>query len=93
MQPPDLVLEWQEIGGPPVVAPDKSNFGMSTIRDLIPYEFGGTVDLTLARDGARCRVELPADWLSSGCAPASEVTPLLSPVTPEGSHVSEVGSH
>jgi PAS domain S-box-containing protein len=93
VQPPDLVLEWQEIGGPPVVAPDKSNFGMSTIRDLIPYEFGGTVDLTLARDGARCRVELPADWLSSGCAPASEVTPLLSPVTPEGSHVSEVGSH
>jgi two-component sensor histidine kinase len=82
VQPPDLVLEWQEIGGPPVVAPDKSNFGTSTIRDLIPYEFGGTVDLTLAPEGALCRVELPADWLSGGCAPASEATPLLDLVTP-----------
>jgi PAS domain S-box-containing protein len=93
VQPPDLVLEWQEIGGPPVVAPDKSNFGMSTIRELIPYEFGGTVELTLARDGARCRVRLPADWLSSGCAPASEATPPLNLVIPEGSHVNEIGSH
>jgi two-component sensor histidine kinase len=60
-----LVLEWQEIGGPPVVAPDKSSFGTSTIRDLIPYELGGTVDHTLAAEGVRCRVELPVDWLRS----------------------------
>ncbi len=31
---PHLVLEWREIGGPPVVAPSKSGYGMSTIRDL-----------------------------------------------------------
>ena len=42
-----LVLEWQEIDGPPVVATGKSGYGSSTIRDLIPYEFGGTVDLAL----------------------------------------------
>jgi two-component sensor histidine kinase len=58
-----LVLEWQEIGGPPVVAPGEPGYGTSTIRDLIPYEFGGTVDLMLARDGVRCRLELPTDWL------------------------------
>ena len=58
-----LVLEWQEVGGPPVVDPDKASFGMSTIRDIIPYEFGGKVDLTFALEGVRCRVELPADWL------------------------------
>jgi two-component sensor histidine kinase len=58
-----LVLEWQEVGGPPVVDPEKASFGMSTIRDLIPYEFGGKVDLTFAPEGVRCRVELPADWL------------------------------
>jgi PAS domain S-box-containing protein len=63
--PPRLVLEWQEIGGPPVVATDKSSFGTSTIRDLIPYEFGGTVDLVFAPEGARCRLALPADWLSN----------------------------
>jgi PAS domain S-box-containing protein len=59
-----LVLDWQEIGGPPVVAPEKSGYGTSTIRDLIPYEFGGMVDLAFAPEGMRCRLELPADWLS-----------------------------
>ena len=59
-----LVFEWQEIGGPPVEAPSKPSYGTTTIRELIPYEFGGTVDLVFASDGVRCRVELPADWLS-----------------------------
>ena len=58
-----LVLEWQEIGGPPIVAPGASSYGSSTIRDLIPYELGGAVDLVLATEGAQCRLELPADWL------------------------------
>jgi len=61
---PHLVFEWQEIGGPPVQAPGKPSYGTSTIRDLIPYEFGGSVDLVLEPDGARCRLELPAEWLS-----------------------------
>ena len=58
-----LVFEWQEIGGPPVVALGKSSYGTSTIRDLIPYEFGGTVDLVLGPEGVQCRLELPAEWL------------------------------
>ena len=58
-----LIFEWQEIGGPPVKAPGKPSYGTTTIRDLIPYEFGGTVDLVLAREGVRCRLELPSDWL------------------------------
>jgi len=62
---PRLVLAWQEVDGPPVAAPENSGFGTSTIRDLIPYEFGGAVDLTLARGGVRCRVELPTHWLTS----------------------------
>ena len=70
--PPRLVLEWQESGGPPVIAPNKSSFGMSTIRDLIPYEFGGMVDLVLAPGGVRCRLELPADWLGNDGLPVSE---------------------
>ena len=61
----NLVLEWQESGGPAVVATGKSSYGTSTIRDLIPYEFGGTVDLVLAPEGVRCLLELPADWSSS----------------------------
>src|SRR5262249_6088628 len=60
---PNLVLDWREVGGPSVVAPANVGFGTSTIRDLIPYEFGGTVDLAFAPVGVQCRLELPAVWL------------------------------
>ena len=60
-----LVFEWQEIGGPPVVAIGNSSFGTTTIRGLIPYELGGTVNLVLAPEGVRCRLELPAEWLGN----------------------------
>jgi PAS domain S-box-containing protein len=59
----NLVLEWREVGGPWVNAPGKSSYGTSTIRDLIPYEFGGAVDLVFAPEGVRCRLELPPEWL------------------------------
>jgi PAS domain S-box-containing protein len=61
---PDLALEWQENGGPSVSVPANSGYGTSTICDLIPYEFGGTVDLVFAPEGVRCRLKLSADWLS-----------------------------
>jgi two-component sensor histidine kinase len=60
-----LVFEWQELGGPPVAALRKSSYGTSTIRDLIPYEFGGTVDFVLAPEGVQCRLELPSEWLGN----------------------------
>jgi PAS domain S-box-containing protein len=70
-QSPRLVLEWREIGGPSVIAPGNPSYGTSTIRDLIPYEFGGTVDLVFAPEGVQCRLELPADWLSGAADPVS----------------------
>jgi PAS domain S-box-containing protein len=66
---PNLVLEWREVGGPRVYAPGKSSYGTSTIKDLIPYEFGGTVDLVFAPEGVRCRLELPPDWLTNAGEP------------------------
>jgi PAS domain S-box-containing protein len=59
-----LALEWRETGGPPVGTPHSSGHGTSVIRDLIPYELGGTVDYVLAPDGVRCKLEIPAPWLS-----------------------------
>jgi PAS domain S-box-containing protein len=59
-----LILEWCETGGPPVVAPSVFGYGTSVIRGLIPYELGGTVDYALATDGVRCKLEIPAKWLS-----------------------------
>jgi len=64
--PSTLVLEWQEMGGPTVVASGKPSYGTNTTTDPGPYEFGGTVDLVMAPDGVCCRLELPAGWLSKG---------------------------
>lgn len=61
-----LTLEWCEMGGPAIVAPGPCGYGSSVIRDLIPYELGGSVDYVLAPGGVRCRVEIPAKWLNSG---------------------------
>jgi PAS domain S-box-containing protein len=59
-----IVIEWRETGGPPVLPASGSGYGTSVIRDLIPYELGGSVDFVLAPEGARCRLEIPAGWLS-----------------------------
>jgi PAS domain S-box-containing protein len=60
-----LVIEWHEFGGPPVSTPSDSGFGTSIIRELLPYELGGAVDLTFAPSGVRCRLEVPGHWINS----------------------------
>jgi PAS domain S-box-containing protein len=59
-----LLIEWKETGGPPVVAPSRSGYGTSIIRELIPFELGGKVELVFASEGIRCRLEIPTDWIS-----------------------------
>jgi two-component sensor histidine kinase len=54
-----LTIIWSEFGGPPITAPACSGFGSKLIRDLIPHELGGTVDLNFPTDGACCRIEFP----------------------------------
>jgi two-component system, chemotaxis family, CheB/CheR fusion protein len=61
-----LAIEWQEIGGPLVVPPSRSGYGTCLVRELIPFELGGSVDVTFPGDGLRCRLEIPADWISPG---------------------------
>jgi PAS domain S-box-containing protein len=74
---PHLVFEWQETGGPRVGALGKSSYGTNTIRDLIPYECGGTVDFVLAPEGARCRLELPAGCLEERSLADTPASPTL----------------
>jgi two-component sensor histidine kinase len=54
-----LTITWREIAGPMIAAPVRSGFGASLIRDLIPHEIGGTVDLAFPADGACCKIEFP----------------------------------
>jgi PAS domain S-box-containing protein len=53
-----LTITWRELGGSPITAPVKSGYGLSLIRDLVPHELGGAVDLTFPPDGACCKIEI-----------------------------------
>jgi PAS domain S-box-containing protein len=57
----NLILVWREIGGPPAAPEIRSGYGTGLIRDLIPHELGGNVDLVFTSDGACCRIELPLE--------------------------------
>jgi PAS domain S-box-containing protein len=58
-----LVIDWREAGGPSVNETPKSGYGTSVIRDLIPYELGGSVDYVLAPEGVCCSLEIPTTFL------------------------------
>jgi two-component sensor histidine kinase len=59
--PPQVKIEWHETGGPAVAAPPKLGYGTNLIRELIPHELGGTVNLAFATDGVRCEINVPID--------------------------------
>jgi two-component sensor histidine kinase len=56
-----LTITWRELGGPPIAAAVQSGYGSRLIRDLIPFELGGTVSLDFPADGAYCRIAIPLD--------------------------------
>jgi two-component sensor histidine kinase len=61
-----LAIDWRETNGPPVSSPCASGYGTSIIRELIPFELNGSVELAFASEGIRCRLEIPADWIAGG---------------------------
>jgi two-component sensor histidine kinase/integral membrane sensor domain MASE1 len=65
-----LAIDWRESGGPAVASPSRYGYGTSIVRELIPFELGGEVDLIFAIDGLRCRMEVPGEWISSNAAQA-----------------------
>jgi PAS domain S-box-containing protein len=66
-----LVLDWKETGGPRIPASISPGYGTSVVKDLIPYELGGVVDLVFAPEGVRCRLEIPRKWLNNADRPLS----------------------
>jgi PAS domain S-box-containing protein len=55
----NLSIEWREVGGPTILAPPLCKYGISIIRNLIPNELGGSVDLMFESSGVRCRINMP----------------------------------
>jgi two-component sensor histidine kinase len=54
-----LTITWRELGGEPIRTRVRSGYGSSLIRDLIPHELGGTVELTFPSDGVCCKIVVP----------------------------------
>jgi len=57
----NLVFAWRELGGPMTAAEPKSGYGTRLIRELVPHELGGTVDLQFAVEGVSCKIEFPME--------------------------------
>jgi light-regulated signal transduction histidine kinase (bacteriophytochrome)/CheY-like chemotaxis protein len=55
-----LVLEWEERGGPPVTPPTRRGFGSTIIERSIPYDLGGTAEISYDVAGVRARFSIPA---------------------------------
>ena len=63
--PKSLVVTWEETGGPAISLPAPRGYGSSVIQDLIPYELkGSTCSFEIGKAGARCRIEIPAQFLA-----------------------------
>ena len=60
-----LSIRWEESGGPPVALPIRSGFGTTAVRELVPYELGGTVELAHLPKGVCCNLQIPSHWLSA----------------------------
>ena len=56
-----LMLEWRELRGPPIATELQSGYGTGLIRDLVPHELGGKVDLVFDPGGVICRIEIPVE--------------------------------
>jgi two-component sensor histidine kinase len=60
-----LCIDWQESGGPRVVPPTRSGFGTNLVRELVPYELGGKIQLKHLSKGVRCKLEISSGWLDT----------------------------
>ena len=54
-------IEWRESGGPPVVKSAKTGYGTSLIREMIPHELGGAVNLAFLTEGVCCQIDVPLE--------------------------------
>jgi PAS domain S-box-containing protein len=60
-----IVINWRETSGPLVTTPKRSGFGTNLIREFIPHEIGGAVDLTFTPKGVTCKIKLPPAQLTN----------------------------
>ena len=60
----ELMLHWQERGGPGVVAAGRLGFGLRLIDRSITHELGGSATFDFAPDGLDCRIRVPLNTVA-----------------------------
>ncbi len=55
----EIVLDWREMGGPPVSVPSRRGFGSRLIERGLSREFGGSAQLSFLPGGLWCHIRLP----------------------------------
>jgi len=61
MTPRPLPLSWRELGGPPVVKPERRGFGSRLIERNVHHDLAGQVELSYATDGFVAEISIPLD--------------------------------
>ena len=60
----DLLIDWEEKGGPAVTAPTRRGFGSTIIERAIPFDLGGKADIGYPVTGLHARFTVPARHLA-----------------------------
>jgi two-component system CheB/CheR fusion protein len=57
--PVELVFDWRERGGPPVVPPLRKGFGAELLERTVAFELKGKTKLTFEPAGVNCSIAIP----------------------------------
>lgn len=79
-----LSFRWEESGGPPVVPPSHTGFGMTAIQGTIRHQLGGTANIDWRAEGIVLDLTVPGQHLATielpvegKAAPVESVTPQV----------------
>jgi PAS domain S-box-containing protein len=59
VKPPCLRLRWEEMGGPPVKAPERFGFGTRLIERSLAHDLDGTAKIRFEPNGVVCEITAP----------------------------------
>ncbi len=65
----DLVVNWNEEGGPAVTAPTRRGFGSTIIEQSIPYDLGGEAEVHFRVGGLSAQFRIPARHIAGLARP------------------------
>jgi light-regulated signal transduction histidine kinase (bacteriophytochrome) len=69
----DLIIAWQEVGGPPVPKPTRKGFGTTIIDRSVPYDLGGSARIDYEPEGVRAQFCIPKRHVSERPSTMSKI--------------------